>query len=131
EETTVDDLRSLDRSLESEIARLSGNPVLELFVSIGINLGRTHGRQPDAREQRWLHERHLELVDAIEAGDVLTATRTVRRLNRALARRHAVQSGRSPADGQAPQDDAELVVSGPRPADPPRHRPAHDSRGSR
>ncbi|MCW2829381.1 MAG: putative GntR family transcriptional regulator [Aeromicrobium sp.] len=104
EETTVDDLRSLERSLESEIARLSGNPVLELFVCIGINLGRTHGRQPDAREQRWLHERHLELIDAIEAGDALTATRTVRRLNRALARRHAVQSGRSPVGDHATPD---------------------------
>ena len=95
DETEVDDLRSLQNALGTEIARLTGNPVLELFVRIGYNLGRTHGVQPTAAQQRWLHDRNVELVEAIAAGDVLSATRIVRRKLLSLRQQPSVLSDRT------------------------------------
>lgn len=94
-ESDVEDLRDLEIAIDTEIARLTGNAVLELFVQIAYNVGRTHGVRPDANGKRWLHERNVELVEAITAGDALAATRIVRRKMRGLRDRQSVLPDRT------------------------------------
>ncbi|MDV7352800.1 FCD domain-containing protein [Rhodococcus oxybenzonivorans] len=97
EEAESDDLRAQAVTVHTEIARLTGNPVLELFMHIGNNLARTHGVRPSESERRWIHQRNVELVEATIAGDVLAAQRSVRRRIRAMTRRQAVSADRAPA----------------------------------
>ncbi|MFV9452251.1 MULTISPECIES: FadR/GntR family transcriptional regulator [unclassified Rhodococcus (in: high G+C Gram-positive bacteria)] len=109
EESRSDDLRAQAVTVHTEIARLTGNPVLELFMHIGNNLARIHGVSPTEAERRWIHERNVELVDAIIAGDALAAQRNVRRRIRAMTRRQAVSADRTPTftdtEAEATSDD--------------------------
>ena len=58
-----------------EIARLVGNPVLELFVQVLTDLSVSHygSRVDPQRAADWVHARHAELVEAIIAGDAAMA----------------------------------------------------------
>ncbi|MFC6466281.1 FadR/GntR family transcriptional regulator [Gordonia humi] len=98
-EAEVDDLRFAPSTVYTELARLTDNPVLALFVDIGNNLSRTHGIRPSQSEQRWIHQHSVDLVDALAAGDALAAVRTVRRRIRGLRRRQSVTSTRHDSTG--------------------------------
>jgi DNA-binding FadR family transcriptional regulator len=98
EEMNVPDMRFAPVTVYTEIARLTNNPVLSLFIHIGNNLTRTHGVRPSVSEQRWMHEHNVELVDAIVAGDTVNAVRAVRRNIRAMSRRQAVSTSRTPTE---------------------------------
>ncbi|HVV29558.1 MAG TPA: FCD domain-containing protein [Mycobacteriales bacterium] len=78
-EEEVPDWREQVASVHTEIGRLSGNPVLELFLSVISDLARIHGVESGEDGHRWLHRQHTELVAAIAAGDALAAQRVVRR----------------------------------------------------
>jgi DNA-binding FadR family transcriptional regulator len=93
-EEKTGDLRFESVTIYTEIARLTNNPVLSLFIHIGNNLGRTHGVRPSESELRWIHQHSVELVDALEAGDTLRAVRSVRSRIRGMSRRQAVSTTR-------------------------------------
>ncbi|GGL13012.1 FadR/GntR family transcriptional regulator [Nocardia jinanensis] len=97
-ETDVDDPRFEPVTVYTELARLSNNPVLSLFLHIGNNLARTHGVRPSDSEMRWIHRHSVELVEALAAGDTLAATRSVRRRIRGMSRRQSVSSTRITSD---------------------------------
>ncbi|HVV29535.1 MAG TPA: GntR family transcriptional regulator [Mycobacteriales bacterium] len=68
-------------SLSTEIARLSGNPALALFVPVLVDLVRARGlqvRQPEAGA-RWVAHQHRALVAAIEQRDAERAELLTRR----------------------------------------------------
>ncbi|MCK0516718.1 FadR/GntR family transcriptional regulator [Williamsia sp. DF01-3] len=96
-EVNVGDLRFEPVTVYTELARLSGNPVLSLFIHIGTNLARTHGVRPSEGELQWIHQHSVELVEALEAGDTLAAVRSVRRRLRGMSRRQSVSSHRIPS----------------------------------
>ncbi|WP_067662952.1 FadR/GntR family transcriptional regulator [Nocardia miyunensis] len=96
EEAAADDFRERAVTVHTEIARLAGNSVLELFIHVGNNLARLHGLTPTDKERRWMHQRNTELVESIIAGDALAASRTVRRRLRAMTRREALSATRNP-----------------------------------
>jgi DNA-binding FadR family transcriptional regulator len=74
-----------------EIAQLSGNPALELFLGVVQELSFRHGRSEVSEgEARWLHERHGEIVDAVVAGDAALAAGRVRRYVERLAAAGAI-----------------------------------------
>ena len=85
-EEQIDDLRDQPSTVHTEIARLVGNPFIELFLYVLSDLSRHHGVPTTAEQRAWLHRKHVELVEAIIAGDVLTAQRVVRRLLGSLAK---------------------------------------------
>ncbi len=89
------DYRERTVTVHTEIARLAGNAVLELFVHMGNNLARLHGVAPTQSERAWMHERNIELVDAIVAGDAIAAGRAVRRRVRAMTKREALSAQRN------------------------------------
>ncbi|MFB1298535.1 FadR/GntR family transcriptional regulator [Mycobacterium sp. pW049] len=64
-----------------EIVRLSGNPVLELFIRVLSELSlHTYGAVSDPRMlMAWLHSRHSEIVEAVIAGDAALAQLHLRR----------------------------------------------------
>lgn len=94
-EVQTGDLRFEPVTVNSEIARLTNNPVLSLFIHIGNNLSRTHGVRPSESELRWIHQHSVELVDAIAEGDTLRALRSVRNRIRGMSRRQAVTTTRA------------------------------------
>lgn len=96
EEASASDFRERTVTVHTEIARLAGNSVLELFVHVGNNLARLHGVAPTDSERAWMHERNIELVDAIVAGDAVAAARAVRRRVRAMTKREALSADRNP-----------------------------------
>ncbi|WP_330256204.1 FCD domain-containing protein [Nocardia sp. NBC_00565] len=57
DEAAAGDFRERTVTVHTEIARLTGNSVLELFIHVGNNLARLHGLAPTENERRWLHER--------------------------------------------------------------------------
>jgi DNA-binding FadR family transcriptional regulator len=73
-------IRETQRTLHTEIARLSGNPVAEILVGTLNDVFHFHALQlpPDLR--RSSYEQHVHLIDAIEAGDPTEASRTVRKI---------------------------------------------------
>jgi DNA-binding GntR family transcriptional regulator len=95
EEAIAADYRERTVTVHTEIARLAGNAVLELFVHMGNNLARLHGVAPTQSERAWMHERNVELVDAIVAGDAIAAGRAVRRRVRAMTKREALSAQRN------------------------------------
>jgi DNA-binding GntR family transcriptional regulator len=97
-EAGVEDLRFEPVTIYTELARLSNNPVLALFLHIGNNLARTHGIRPSDSELRWIHRHSVELVEALAIGDTLAATRSVRRRLRGMRRRQSVSSTRITSD---------------------------------
>lgn len=62
-------------NIHLEIARLSGNAALELFIRVLSELTfHTYGDTGDAhREIAWVHNRHTDIVEAIIAGDTAMA----------------------------------------------------------
>ncbi len=71
--------RSPGAAFHIEIARLAGNPAIELFVHVLIDL--VHPPQPEdaARENlRWEDPAHQEIVDAIIVGDAALAQHHMR-----------------------------------------------------
>ncbi|WP_246833332.1 FCD domain-containing protein [Williamsia sp. 1138] len=96
-EVDVGDLRFEPVTVHTELARLSGNPVLSLFIHIGNNLARTHGVRPSQSEHQWIHKHSVELVEALEVGDTVAAVRSVRRRIRGMSRRRSVSSTRIPS----------------------------------
>ncbi|SNQ46576.1 Transcriptional regulator, GntR family [Frankia canadensis] len=103
-EEDVADLREQIVTVHTEIGRLVGNPFIELFLYIVSDLSRVHGVDPTDEQRRWLHTRHVELVEAIVAGDVLGAQRLTRRLLSALARSRSLNVVRPPDPGRRQQD---------------------------
>ncbi|MBA4022671.1 MAG: FadR family transcriptional regulator [Gordonia sp.] len=104
-EEQVGDLRFEPVTVYTELARLSTNPVLSLFIHIGHNLARTHGVRPSQSELRWIHQHSVELVEALAIGDTLAAVRSVRRRQRGMSRRQSVSAARtstpeSPTSGE-------------------------------
>ena len=78
-------------SIHAQIARLSGNPALELFLGVVLELSFAHGqRDVPASDLQWLHERHVEIVEAIVAGDAALAQGRVRRYVERLAAAGAI-----------------------------------------
>jgi DNA-binding FadR family transcriptional regulator len=68
-----------------EIARLAGNPVIELFIRVLIDLVHPPADHTDPCFGRWQHPAHGEIVDAIADGEVTLAQHRVR----ACIQRHA------------------------------------------
>lgn len=78
-------------SIHVQIARLSGNPALELFLGVVLELSFAHGQRDVAdSDLQWLHERHVEIVEAIVAGDAALAQGRVRRYVERLAAAGAI-----------------------------------------
>lgn len=75
-------------NLHQEIARQAGNPALELFLSVVVELSAEyHTDLPDpAAAARWLHENHADIVSAIVSGDGELAQLRVRRYMKGLMR---------------------------------------------
>jgi DNA-binding FadR family transcriptional regulator len=75
-------------NIHLEIARQSGNSVLELFIRVLSELSlHTYGAHTDPEPLlAWLHGRHVELVDAIIAGDAALAQLILRRYIDAIKR---------------------------------------------
>lgn len=73
-------------NLHLEIARQAGNPALELFLGVVVELSAEyHTDLPDpAAAARWLHENHAEIVSAIVSGDGDLAQLRLRRYLRGL-----------------------------------------------
>jgi DNA-binding FadR family transcriptional regulator len=64
-----------------EIARLAGNPAIELFFQVIIDLSLEHGLKTiDEKVVNWLHRKHAEIVEAIAAHDGARAAALVRSL---------------------------------------------------
>lgn len=68
-------------SLSTEVARLSGNPALALFVPVLVDLVRARGLHVSRPETaaRWVADQHRRLVAAIESGDAARAELLIRR----------------------------------------------------
>jgi DNA-binding FadR family transcriptional regulator len=68
-------------SLSTEIARLSGNPALALFIPVLVDVVRAHGLRVHHPETgaRWVADQHRGLVAAIEARDPDRAELLMRR----------------------------------------------------
>jgi DNA-binding FadR family transcriptional regulator len=74
-------------NIHLEIARLSGNATLELFIRVLSELTlHTYGTQDPGPEVAWLHARDVEIVDAIIAGDAPLAQLHLRRFIAAVKR---------------------------------------------
>lgn len=76
------------QNLHQEISRQVGNPALELFLGVVVELAAEyHTELPDpAAAARWLHDRHSEIVSAIVSGDSDLAQLRLRRYMRGLMR---------------------------------------------
>lgn len=75
-------------NIHLEIARLSGNAVLELFIRVLSELS-LHTWAPETKPANaapWLHARHVEIVEAIIAGDAALAQLHLRRFIDAVKR---------------------------------------------
>jgi DNA-binding FadR family transcriptional regulator len=82
------DFRSCTRTVHTEIARLSGNPIAELVLRMFNDLFHANAEHLDSDQSRICYEPHVELIDAIEARDGQAAVAAVRRvfeLTRAVA----------------------------------------------
>lgn len=68
-------------NIHLEIARLSGNKTLELFIGVLSELSvHTYGADDDStRAMTWVHARHNDIVEAIIAGDAALAQLHLRR----------------------------------------------------
>ncbi|MEE6174973.1 FadR/GntR family transcriptional regulator [Mycobacterium sp. 050134] len=74
-------------NIHLEIARLSGNATLELFIRVLSELTlHTYGTEDPGPEVGWLHARDVEIVDAIIAGDAPVAQLHLRRFIAAVKR---------------------------------------------
>lgn len=75
-------------NLHAEIARQTGNPALELFLNVVVDLAlEYHTDLPDPGEAaRWLHASHTAIVDAIVSGDAGLAQHRLRRYMKELMR---------------------------------------------
>ncbi|TAM65128.1 FCD domain-containing protein [Mycobacterium sp.] len=75
-------------NIHLEIARQSGNAALELFIRVLSELTlHTYGASEDPRRAiGWLHARHVEIVDAIIAGDAALAQLHLREFIAAVKR---------------------------------------------
>ncbi|MGF7239210.1 MAG: FadR/GntR family transcriptional regulator, partial [Frankia sp.] len=71
--------------LHVEIVRMAGNPAIELFVRVLIDLARSHGDAADALGGCRDHATHTQIVEAIIAGDAAVAQHHVRRCIQRLA----------------------------------------------
>ncbi|WP_161600464.1 FadR/GntR family transcriptional regulator [Mycolicibacterium hodleri] len=74
-------------NIHLEIAQLAGNRALELFIEVLTEMSlNQYGTHTNPRTMvRWLHARHVELVEAIIAGDAPMAALHLRRLTEQLA----------------------------------------------
>lgn len=75
-------------NIHLEIARQSGNHVLELFIRVLSELSlHTYGATTDPKQLvGWLHARHEEIVEAVIAGDAALAQLHLRRFIDAVKR---------------------------------------------
>jgi DNA-binding FadR family transcriptional regulator len=87
--------RSPGAAFHMEIARLAGNPAIELFIHVLIDL--VHPMQPDdaTRENlRWEDPAHREIVDAIIVGEAALAQHHMRSCVQRHARATAVAAAK-------------------------------------
>ncbi len=71
--------------LHAEIVRMAGNPAIDLFVRVLIDLARSHGNAADAVAGCRDPATHAQIVEAIIAGDAAVAQHHVRRCIQQLA----------------------------------------------
>lgn len=71
--------------LHVEIVRLAGNPAIELFVRVLIDLALCHGQAMDDLTGCGDHAMHAEIVEAVISGDAAVAQHHVRRCIQRLA----------------------------------------------
>lgn len=82
--------------VHAEIARMSGNPALELFLQVVLTLTMRHGHSTlsDA-DREWILRRHGRIVEAIVAGDAGLAQHRLRRYFERLAAAGAIHDQQS------------------------------------
>ncbi|MFV2176678.1 FadR/GntR family transcriptional regulator [Actinomadura sp. LOL_016] len=91
-------------NIHVEIARLSGNPVAELFLRVVIELCLEHGvRRIDEPDRAWLDARHSEIVEAVVSGDGALAQQAVRRYIARLSSWGALPGRARPPRSRSPQ----------------------------
>ena len=76
----ADDFREYSGSTHAVIARLAGNKVAELLIGTLSDVLRAYCSQLDPDELRRMYNRHVALINAIEAGQAAEAVSLVRHI---------------------------------------------------
>ena len=98
-------------SVHVEIARLAGNPAVELFLLTVLGVARTHGRASLRPGQViWLRHRHAEIVEAIALGDADVAEQAFLGYIDQVAAENAVPEAAASELRGARDDDATGVL---------------------
>jgi DNA-binding FadR family transcriptional regulator len=99
-------------NLHVEIARLAGNPAVELFLLTVLGVARVRGRSSLRPAQvTWLRHRHGDIVEAIARGDEVGAEQTFLDYIAQVAAENAIPDA---ADSELEGEDIDDVVGAAR-----------------
>ena len=95
------DFHDCARTLHTEIARVSANPVAEILLCTLSDVFHAYANALDPEQKRRSYLQHIKLIDAIEAGDGLAAAELVRRICDNLCCQLSQAEARTAASGTA------------------------------